>query len=62
MSGCLLLSLGNWPEASKFPRNFNLSPTTNKILKSANIDLDSLLPLTFHEFILDNKLINASKS
>lgn len=62
MSGYLPLSLGNWPEASKFPKNFNLSPITSKILKSANIDIDSLLPFSYREFMLKINLNNTSKS
>lgn len=62
MSAPLILSFGNWPKELSFSRSFNASPTTKKIINNVKIDLDSILPITFAEFVLENNLIDLKKN
>ena len=41
--------------------NYKLSPISSKLLKSANVDVELLLPISVEEFILDHNLSMRSK-
>ena len=49
------ISLGNWPLRSICQNNIKLSPISKRIINQAQVELTSILPISFQTFLRESK-------